>query len=1390
MTTTLASPTDQNVPADPFRPTYYLDRDPVTAATASFRFYDVESLGNVFTTSIYCPDGFDPAEMNYLANTDANWARTRVSAPFVAVFLLVDRLGDGTPFTLDMIDEAAFSARVIADNPALTALSADAGVEPVIRLFNLATTTNIDIMAWMLGGICDIRTRGEQLGSGDGIDNLHRVTTPSRPDWPKVDRHHYARRGLPMIGENEVRCVPEFLYPVTDTDPTYSPETTHPFIVGYNSANYDTSILAIYFAAHYNGTAPDAWTMRSYNNRLFEEEYSGDDNDSGFSRSMTSYLYNTRDFNLAAPEGAADIRQSMIKSGRAVDISKLNETQKFVGLKRLLGQLGHQIMESDTDLSGDYPEINSVDELVDLLVYNVSDIVGTRLLFDDNLYSGAFDLRASLLHRYPETVFARDNTVLPTNDPNVPWVSVPDYTRPRIAAWSVRNDRLNVDSTSAGFVDIALAPYRALVDIPGHLGDLPVVSLRYPAVSRVDTLGIPRTNVLTDLRNWYHENITDPDTLAAFANVYAYYRDIEGCNVDDRMDRVGADPVADLRQIVATLDTIAPDRLAGVANAVNVLKTINSWNPLNRGEFTETMITGVITDIVTKLSDGSFPDIVSTEGSDPDIIPRLTGFLMFYQAQFDSHLPFDPADDPTPDTPATEVYPPEQITVNVKKIAERPSNLIYVSDAEGTPTSCFATFSTGGIHGAEMNLEKFASEVTDIEEAWRLYADALAQVNDEIDATIEAFNAGQSFATTRTSGKRVIEVDLIARLHDATTFANISAGLNDLVPPTKDFPVTKTEPVTVDQVPGRAPVTYTAHRAAMIAWWIRSNLRVTVVERGVPDPASVIVEHKDLVDPKFKTDNPHLRKTPTGVRSNAQKSPFSPADTDRIPEYPEGAVHDNTKLSDAYAMTSVDDVAHEDFTSYYPRLLSNMATFDNPDLGGDRYTELYHDKQRYADMLAQPGLTADEKAKLKIARAGVKLLLNAASGRGDAGFDSNIRANNAVVSMRMIGQVFAFIIAQDQSLLRNTVTGIGGRITSTNTDGVYIAGLDPETIETSLSRWADKIGVDIEPEPMTLVTKDANNRAEYLTAADSAAAIARKTGRDIDDIKPWERVLLTASGGQLAAADGPSAGKSLAHAAISDYVFTRYFPYVAGGAVSGVDVPSDPDRIPDGKTLSITDPMNQALVRSIIDGLMAEHADDPAKLLTFFQHIVAGNPSKKTYLFTTNSDDAVESDTHRLNPGQVTAQQRYNRIFYVDPTRYHDLFDARLRNTCSPDHPVRGFVPSPVSTLARAKARPINATRRESIAKGSQKIISHAAKKILTDNGEEVMSLMTSNDYELVTESYAGVDSTAPVVIANQALHFMDIIDQTGPHDLVSTLDLDRYTTIIASIYDENWRNS
>src|SRR5699024_3103934 len=149
----------------------------------------------------------------------------------------------------------------------------------------------------------------------------------------------------------------------------------------------------------------------------------------------------------------------------------------------------------------------TTDELDELLVYNVADVVGLKLLFDHPLYSSSFNQRAALLKTYPECVYKKQSGAY-----------APDIRPEAVDPW-----RLTVDSSSAQFVARVLAPYSRLKDIPA-------VSVDYPHPKVAKELGTEVFNVLDEAEKFFKATVTDPAAQQQFQYVIDYYRSIEGRN--------------------------------------------------------------------------------------------------------------------------------------------------------------------------------------------------------------------------------------------------------------------------------------------------------------------------------------------------------------------------------------------------------------------------------------------------------------------------------------------------------------------------------------------------------------------------------------------------------------------------------------------------------------------------------------------------------------------------------------------------------------------------------------------------------------------------------------------------------------------------------------------
>lgn len=284
------------------------------------------------------------------------------------------------------------------------------------------------------------------------------------------------------------------------TDPDYN-EDTDPYLMGYNSFNYDTTMYAKFMEIWLRTTkVPTAEAMRSFNDKLFSPQYK---------KRMPQALRD--ECSQRNTTYGFRIRKNMLLTGRHLDVAALNEKQKHVALKRLLGMLGYQILESDK-LDETVAYIRSLDELCELIAYNASDVINLQNLFSNSLYQAQFSLKRQLLQTYPQIVYS------PKLDSNGKETYEADV-RPS----KVRPDRLVIDSTSAQFATKCLCPY-------GHLSDIPSVSYMYPSERKAKELGIKRVNVLEETKKFFYANIANPEARKKFDTIYDFYKSLEGKN--------------------------------------------------------------------------------------------------------------------------------------------------------------------------------------------------------------------------------------------------------------------------------------------------------------------------------------------------------------------------------------------------------------------------------------------------------------------------------------------------------------------------------------------------------------------------------------------------------------------------------------------------------------------------------------------------------------------------------------------------------------------------------------------------------------------------------------------------------------------------------------------
>lgn len=908
-----------------------------------------------------------------------------------------------------------------------------------------------------------IKEHAQHLAQTFGLSTAKYINNPNAPD----------------LWQNKYRIV-------CDTDPNYDADR-HPFLFGYNSYNYDTTILAELFHDMFWNSANDpdhfhvasARAIRTFSDSLFSDQ---------FKKQMPQRLtYNSDTWDQNWNDPRWTIRKNMLMSGRHLDVARLNEKQMRVGLKRLLGMLGHQILESDKLATG-ASQIDSIDQLLDLFAYNASDVINLNELFKHPFYQGQFNLKKGLLQTYPELIYEE----------------IPGEYKPDIDPTKVRRDRLTIDSSSAQFATKALCPY-------GHLSDLETVSFVYPADRKCEELraqgiDVHQVNVLEESRKFFYKHLgAYPDACAAFDKIYDYYKSIEGKNFND--------------------------------------------------------------------SDFYKEDY----GQKHDNQNGQTSYIL----------------------------PPHLLPRTLASI-DKVETCIPYFNIDGTPSSCFVTFSTGGIHGAEYNKALYEADLA----AWKEKMSDMSFVQSVYPDPLDL--------------RRAKKVEINGVEHKWSEF-------------------------------------------------IKAGMTIKKMEAILPD------ERKQICYRDFAADKPVIFK--------------------RLD-------NGSTELNKKYAFTSYGLTNHEDFTSYYPNMLRMLSAFYNPGLGYDRYGEIFDNKTEYGKKMKDKSLSQKERDYYDVLRDGTKLILNTASGAGDTNYGLPIQMNNRIISMRIIGQLFTWRIGQAQTLA-------GARMPSTNTDGLY--SVMEETLNNKiLAAEAADIGVEIEPEPIYLISKDTNNRLEF---------------------DPTKGKIVSVSGGSLACYHDTNPTKSLAHPAIIDWALGEYLLVAAMGY----------------KSLSIEQPFNEEIGRSILASSLTQFKDK-AHLLRMFSHVLASSTGSINYIFG-QTDDA---------PEKPIILQHYNRVFIVK-----DKTPGSMH-------------------LKAANAKIITEAMRNKRSRENERPQQHdpVAMQILAANGVNVSTLPYNK--EAVIKNVTNINSDWYMLVENRSLIEMPESEQQR---IIDTLDFEKYLSMLANTYENNWRN-
>jgi len=492
---------------------------------------------------------------------------------------------------------------------------------------------------------------------------------------------------------NSYASMPGYKYYTRDTDTDYN-IAEHPYVISYNGFAYDDTMFSIYasevwqccdmYDNKFEFQSTTAACMRQYSNILFSAKYKN---------CMASYL---REEEMLR---AGNIKRNMQLSGRHIDAMKLNDKAGHMALKRISGMLGFQILESDR-LSGNNPSVRSLEDIAELIAYNISDCIQLRnISYHKNFYN-SFDLKRGLLKDYPELIYKQapmrnaDGSVIYENG------QMKYSYKPDISPETVANNRLYIDSTSAQLAARALCPY-------GHLDDIPAVSFLYPAGKKCIENDIPRVNVLEECRMFFYRLYPQPEIRAKFDAIYEYYKYIENRNFND------SDEYNDLYRNINVWAN--PEKTRVTREYVEYLKDYDlcskhfnhNMQLFLKSQPWTSPVSGI------KYNASAFMD---KNGWKFDII--FTDYKLARQtfktpSEFYAHGNWtSPASGRTYQAidfinnmdwkPEVQMFYPLPTLYKISDLPDVNTNMVYYNK-DGSASSGYVTFSLGGIHGGEYN---------------------------------------------------------------------------------------------------------------------------------------------------------------------------------------------------------------------------------------------------------------------------------------------------------------------------------------------------------------------------------------------------------------------------------------------------------------------------------------------------------------------------------------------------------------------------------------------------------------------------------------------------------------------------------------------------------------
>lgn len=186
------------------------------------------------------------------------------------------------------------------------------------------------------------------------------------------------------------------------------------------------------------------------------------------------------------------------------------------------------------------------------------------------------------------------------------------------------------------------------------------------------------------------------------------------------------------------------------------------------------------------------------------------------------------------------------------------------------------------------------------------------------------------------------------------------------------------------------------------------------------------------------------------------------------------------------------DVIHIDFTSYYPTLAVKMGIYKRKD-GSDPMKETKDARVRIKEELAaypDKSQWGDEQIAMNNQQLALKMQVNAPTGASNMHSEyALLPLDNKILSMRLIGNFTIWCLSQ-------RMIYAGGYVVSTNTDGIYVAGMKLEDCQKVLDGFVKDYDIPVDPELCDrFINRDVSNRLELLQHDDGSWFVNDCRGR-------------------------------------------------------------------------------------------------------------------------------------------------------------------------------------------------------------------------------------------------------------------------------------------------------